>query len=158
MTLADGINSLATRTGQEIKAVRNELATALTGKANTSHTHIIGDVTGLQTALDAKLALAGGTLTDGANIALGTTTGTKFGTATTQKIGFFNVTPAEQQAAATDLGVALANLGLRASGGYVISTPGNATLTGTLTTNKSRVSTPANVTVATTLALSLIHI
>ena len=53
MALVDQINSLATRSGQEIKAVRNELATGLSGKAPTSHTHIIGDVTGLQAALDA---------------------------------------------------------------------------------------------------------
>lgn len=33
------------------------------GKSDTGHGHVIGDVTGLQTALDAKLALAGGTMT-----------------------------------------------------------------------------------------------
>ena len=155
MALVDQINSLATRTGQEIKTVRNELATALAGKANASHTHIIGDVTGLQAALDAKLALAGGTLADAANIALGSTTGTKIGTATSQKMGFFNATPVVQQTATTDLGTALSNLGLRAAGtGYPITTSGNVNITGTLTTNKSRVSTPSNVTVATTLALT----
>jgi hypothetical protein len=35
-------------------------------------------------------------LTDGVNIAAGTTTGTKIGTATSQKIGFYNVTPVIQ--------------------------------------------------------------
>ena len=39
------------------------------------------------------LPLAGGTLDDGANVALGSTTGTKIGTATTEKLGFFNATP-----------------------------------------------------------------
>lgn len=34
----------------------SETDTLLAGKANTSHTHIIGDVTGLQTALDGKAA------------------------------------------------------------------------------------------------------
>ncbi len=43
------------------------------------------------------LLLAGGTLADGANVALGTTTGTKIGTATSQKLGFFNATPVVQQ-------------------------------------------------------------
>lgn len=38
---------------------------------------------------------------DGRNIQLGTTTGTKIGTATTQKIGFFNKTPVAQQSAVT---------------------------------------------------------
>lgn len=37
------------------------------------------------------------TITD-RNVALGTTTGTKFGTATTQKLGFYNATPVVQQA------------------------------------------------------------
>jgi hypothetical protein len=42
------------------------------------------------------LPLAGGTLTDGANVVLGTSTGTQIGTATTQKLGFFGHTPAVQ--------------------------------------------------------------
>lgn len=36
---------------------------------------------------------------DGRNVQLGLTTGTKFGTAATQKLGFFNHTPVTQQAA-----------------------------------------------------------
>lgn len=43
------------------------------------------------------LPLAGGTLDDGANVALGSTTGTKIGTATTEKLGFFNATPVVRQ-------------------------------------------------------------
>jgi len=39
------------------------------------------------------LPLAGGTLADGANVIVGSTTGTKIGTATTQKLGFWNSTP-----------------------------------------------------------------
>lgn len=45
--------------------------------------------------------------TDGVNIAVGTTTGLKIGTATSQKVGFFNATPVVQQtlaAAASDAG------------------------------------------------------
>lgn len=38
----------------KLQAQITTLETALTGKADTSHTHIIGDVTGLQTALDGK--------------------------------------------------------------------------------------------------------
>lgn len=37
--------------------------------------------------------LGGATITDATDIALGTTTGTKIGTASTQKIGFYGVTP-----------------------------------------------------------------
>jgi len=42
------------------------------------------------------LPLAGGTLTDGANIVLGSTTGSRIGTATSQKLGFFGHAPAAQ--------------------------------------------------------------
>ena len=42
------------------------------------------------------LPLAGGTLADGANVVLGTSTGTQIGTATSQKLGFFGKTPAVQ--------------------------------------------------------------
>jgi hypothetical protein len=40
------------------KADAAATTSALAGKANTSHTHVISDVTGLQTALDAKAPLA----------------------------------------------------------------------------------------------------
>jgi hypothetical protein len=53
---------------------------------------------------------------EGANIQTGTTTGTKIGTTTSEKLGFYNATPVVQQLAATDLGTVLSNLGLRASG------------------------------------------
>jgi len=42
------------------------------------------------------LALAGGTLAEGAAIELGTITGTKIGTAANQKLGFFGKTPIVQ--------------------------------------------------------------
>lgn len=50
--------------------------------------------------LGSYLPLAGGTLADGANIALNTTTGTKIGTGITQKLGFYNATPIAQRAGA----------------------------------------------------------
>lgn len=44
------------------KPVSTAVATALSGKANTSHTHVINDITSLQTTLDAKeLAITAGT-------------------------------------------------------------------------------------------------
>lgn len=55
------------------------------------------------------------TLNDAKNVAVGSVTGTKIGTATTQKIGFFNATPVTQPASpgadATDLAsvITLAN-------------------------------------------------
>jgi hypothetical protein len=71
------------------------------------------------------------TILDGTDIALDTTTGTKIGTATTQKLGFFNATPVVQQTATTDLGTALSNLGLRAAGtAYPITTSGTVAFGG----------------------------
>ena len=52
-------------------------------------------------------------LADAGNITVGTTTGTKIGTATTQKIGFYNATPVVQPAAvanATDAASVIARL------------------------------------------------
>ena len=47
------------------------------------------------------ITTAGITITD-VDIALSATTGTKFGTATTQKLGFYNATPIVRGAAVTD--------------------------------------------------------
>lgn len=46
-----------------IAYTKSEVDSALAGKAASAHAHSIGDVTGLQGALDGKLALSGGTLT-----------------------------------------------------------------------------------------------
>ncbi len=58
------------------------------------------------------------TIADAKNIALNTTTGTKIGTATTQKLGFYNSTPITQPANTVAINDVLVNLGLRASGAY----------------------------------------
>jgi hypothetical protein len=42
-------------------------------------------------------------ITDARNVVLGTTTGTKIGTATTQKLGFYNATPVVQPTAVADI-------------------------------------------------------
>jgi hypothetical protein len=47
------------------------------------------------------------TVSDGGNVVLGTTTGTKIGTATTQKLGFYNATPVVQPAAVADATTAI---------------------------------------------------
>lgn len=67
-----------------------------------------------------KLDLAGGTLTDGANIAVGTVTGTKLATAVTQKLGFFNSAPVVQPLGADQAAVTLGNTD-NEIGGLVIS-------------------------------------
>jgi hypothetical protein len=46
-------------------------------------------------------------LADAGNITVGTTTGTKIGTATTQKLGFYDATPVVQPAAVADATTAI---------------------------------------------------
>jgi len=81
------------------------------------------------------------TITD-VNIVLSATTGTKIGTATTQKLGFFNATPVAQQTG--DISTALSNLGLVTSGTLAAgSLTGQVTIanggTGTATTSQNYV-------------------
>lgn len=64
---------------------------------------------------DAKFGVFAG-FADGVNVAVGTSAGTKIGTATSQKLGFFNAAPVVQQSG--NLVTALSNLGL-VSGGTV---------------------------------------
>lgn len=56
------------------------------------------------------------TFKDAVNIVLNATTGTKIGTATTQKLGFWNAAPIAQPGATTKLNVVLSDAGLRAAG------------------------------------------
>lgn len=63
-----------------------------------------------------NLVEAGRTIPDGGNIAVGTSAGTKIGTSSLQKIGFFNATPVVQQPLTSDLLDSLQALGLIASG------------------------------------------
>lgn len=61
------------------------------------------------------------TITD-VDVALSATTGTKIGTATTQKLAFYNTTPIVQPANTVDYVTMLTNLGLRATGGTASAT------------------------------------
>jgi hypothetical protein len=85
------------------------LSVSTSGYPATSHVRLATVVTGASTITSVTdnrvvcsvigtdalpfLPLAGGTLSDGANLSLGTTTGTKIGTSTTQKLGFWSATP-----------------------------------------------------------------
>ena len=70
-----------------------------------------------QLSIDANLL----TLTDAVNFALGTSTGTKIGTATSQKLAFFNATPVVQQSA-------IANITTTASSGTLPTANGSVTI------------------------------
>ena len=79
-------------------------------------------------------------LLDGFNIQTGTTTGSKIGTATTQKISFWNATPIVQPANTVSLNGVLENTGLMASGS-IISTINKPLVVGANTTPRTGVAT-----------------
>lgn len=84
---------LSTSTGYPTTA-HVRLATVVTGAATVtrlSDDRVVCSVVGTD-ALP-YLPLAGGVLNDGANLTLGTVTGTQIGTSTTQKLGFWNAPP-----------------------------------------------------------------
>lgn len=81
-------------------------------------------------AATGTVALTGDmTISDGINIVLNTTTGTKIGTATSQKLGFFNATPVVQEAGSNDVLASLVTLGLRAASSNPPLNLGSGTLT-----------------------------
>lgn len=87
------------------------------------------------------------TLADAKNIVVGTTTGTKIGTATTQRLGFFNATPVPQQGAVTTaqgIADALTTLGFLAAGSVVPSGGGGSSWTSVTSVAASATAT-ANV-------------
>lgn len=71
----------------------------------------------LRTSGTTLASFNGSTLTfaDAKNIAFNTTTGTKIGTSTFQKIGFYNATPVVQTTGSTDVLAGLVTVGLRAA-------------------------------------------
>lgn len=97
------------------------------------------------------VATVGLTITD-VDVILSATTGTKIGTATSQKLGFFNATPIVQVGATVDLGVVLSNLGLRAAGtAYPITTSGAVVFTGGVTVNTAGITiTDVDIALGTT--------
>lgn len=98
------------------------------------------------------LSRAGGTMDEGANISTGTITGTKIGTATSQKLGLFNATPVVQPIVTADLLDSLQALGLIASGAG--NTPLNLTdgafECGTIVSASHTFDDAANIVVGTT--------
>jgi hypothetical protein len=107
-----GVPSLALTSGQTSFLYLTDAGVATistTGYPATSHVRLATVVSGVSSitsitddrvvcgvvGTDAKpfLPLAGGTLSDGANLSLGATVGTQIGTSATQKIGFWSATP-----------------------------------------------------------------
>ena len=96
---------------------QDSLRGQITAGLGSGHDMIItagtpGGASGTLTLTASNVKVGSFELTDG-NVILGTTTGTKIGTATTQKLGFYNKTPVVQPAAvadATDAATAITQL------------------------------------------------
>jgi hypothetical protein len=112
--------------------------TALAATPDAADEFVISDggVTKKITAANAAKAaweLSGNkTLYDGANIVLGTTTGSKIGTGATQKLSFWNATPVVQPAAVADLAVTFTANAPAAADGAITVADGNSPTVGEL--------------------------
>ena len=118
------------------KTIAQLTALAATPEATDELVISDGGVTKKITAANAAKAaweLSGNkTLYDGANIVLGTTTGSKLGTATTQKLGFYNAAPVVQPAAVADLAVTFTANAPAAADGSITVADGNSPTVGEL--------------------------
>jgi hypothetical protein len=113
----DGGITIPTIVGQSGKVLTNNGSalsweTALTAEADT-----LATVTARGAITDTPLTVRSLNVADGYNLIFGTSTGTKIGTATNQKLAFFGVTPIVQPINTVPLDTVLVNLGLQASGG-----------------------------------------
>lgn len=142
--------------GTGITALGTGVATFLGTPTSANLAAALTDETGSGLAVfGTNPTLTGATIADGTNIVLNTTTGTTIGTATTQKLGFYNATPVVQPANTVDLGTVLSNEGLRASGtAYPITTSGALNLSGTWTNN----TVPANALATNAITLGYAQI
>lgn len=142
-TVAEGTNLvLGTATGTKIGTGTNQLlgfynATPVDQPALTADLLDSLQEVGLiaSGAGDTPLNLTAGalgcgtiTLADAANVVVNTATGTKIGTATTQKLAFYNATPVVQPAAVADLAVTFtANAPAAATGTITVADGSSAT-------------------------------
>lgn len=142
-------NSLGAGTGTALSITHNGTTgiSASIARTGNSASEVIGttlSTTNSGGGAATALAVTGGriSLSDAVDIAFGTSTGTKLGTTTSQKIGAFNATPVVQPVATTDLGTVLSDLGWRAAGtAYPITTSGAVTLTGAIAMNATTLAT-----------------
>jgi hypothetical protein len=130
-TLTDGSNVVVgSTTGTQIGTATTQklafwAATPIVQPANTTDLYTL--------LVNLGLIASGGTpafsppgminVADAKNLVLATTTGTQVGTSTTQKLGFWGVTPVVQPTNATDLYTALVNVGIIATGGTPAFSP-----------------------------------
>ena len=100
------------------------------GTGTTTGTVTIGGGSNAVTVNATTLTLGAEiTLVDGADITVNATTGTKIGTAITQKLGFYNATPIVQRAGAAQVAVATTGATNVAPFGYTTAAQANAIVT-----------------------------
>lgn len=85
-------------TQDQINQLKNQVETLTNQLDNLKAEFYKNNLSGEYTFLQKVVFKNGFSFGDGANLPLGTTTGTKIGTATTQKLGFYNKTPITQPA------------------------------------------------------------
>lgn len=127
-----------------------KLGTCATGVATV--TSVDTSVTsGRQTKvpLNTFLTDASQTLAEGVNIGVGTSTGTKIGTATSQKLAFFNATPVVQRPNTTDLRQVAIDLGFLATGGATPLDLNGGALTASGTNSLGATTLTGNLTLST---------
>jgi ethanolamine utilization microcompartment shell protein EutS len=123
------VANVGTSNSVQVNAHADDSSTAVATLAPGEAVMVVSDL-----ADDVWVVIGGGVgaggldLPDGANIALGTTTGTEIGTTTTQKVGFYGTTPVVQQAAITTVTTAANTTASTTTTpfGYATSTQANA--------------------------------
>jgi hypothetical protein len=101
-----GTSAWTNTSGGHLYLLSGNAASAATNAANGGNIYLDGGLAyGTGTNGNIVIGATRGNLqiTDARDIILGTTTGTKIGTATTQKLGFYNATPVVQPAAVADI-------------------------------------------------------
>jgi hypothetical protein len=101
-----GTSAWTNTSGGHLYLLSGNAASAATNAANGGNIYLDGGI-GYGTGTNGNIII-GATrgnlqITDARDVILGTTTGTKIGTATTQKLGFYNATPVVQPAAVADI-------------------------------------------------------
>jgi len=123
-SVATGMNVKGNAAGS---GVAEAVTSSTTNESLTIDAKGSGTITLNGTATGAVVIGNGLNITDATNVVLGSTTGTKIGTATTQKLGFFGSTPVVQQAGATASGTTAVTTAATSTTpyGYATSTQAN---------------------------------
>jgi hypothetical protein len=101
-----GTSAWTNTSGGHLYLLSGEASSAATNAANGGNIYLDGGLaygTGANGNIVIGATRGNLQITDARNVVLGTTTGTKIGTATTQKLGFYNATPVVQPTAVANI-------------------------------------------------------